>query len=270
MSAIDTAGLSELLPDELTLLMSIGDQEHPVGARIALRMLEENGVRISEASVSRMLARLDALGFTRAIGRKGRVLTTTGREAFELRRLQARRDETFDRAFELRSVSELLDWLRARRVIEGEAAYLAALRRDDDHMSALASEVVAHEDAARTGALGYRTVGMQMHLLVARAAQSPMFEALIESMTAPAVERVEDALDLITSSRGTLADSAAEHRRLYEAIRNGDADAARERMHEHLARLEQEVEQYALASDGAGLLTALSTLRVLGPRSAER
>jgi len=263
MSVTDAGPLSELLPDELTLLMAIGFQQHPVGARIALRALEESGVRTSEASVSRMLGKLDALGLTRALGRKGRVLTPAGREAFTSRRTQARRDESFGRALELRSTTELLDWLRARRVIEGEAAYLAALRRDDSALAELADAVSKHETAARTGELGFRTVGMDLHVLVARAADSPVFEALIESLTSPTVERVESALDLITLTRGTLGDSAAEHRGLYEAIHAQDGDAARDLMQRHLARLAREVEQYVTESEGAGLPTALRMLGVL-------
>jgi GntR family transcriptional repressor for pyruvate dehydrogenase complex len=146
-------------------------------------------------------------------------------------------------------------------VIEGEAAYLAALRRDDELLARLEEAVAVHEEAARTGELGFRTVGMDLHVLVGRSAASPIFEALIESLTSPTVERVESTLDLITSSRGTLGDSAAEHRRLVEAIRAQDGDAARDLMQRHLARLEHEVAQYTAETDGSALLTALSALR---------
>lgn len=251
---------SRLLPDELVLLMFLGGEGRPVGARLALRALEEHGVSTSEASMSRMLTRLDALGLTSRIGRKGRVLTEEGERVYRSQVLQVRRSESFDRALELRTITEVLDWLRARRVLESEAVVLATERRTPEAIQQLTEAVEAHEQAAIDGNLGFQTVGMEFHLLIARAAQSPVFEALIESLVSAKVEMVEFALDLIVASRGTLGDSAGEHRRLLDAIVVGDPEASRSLMANHLNRLEREVEQFAERSDGAALLTALSVM----------
>lgn len=253
---------SRLLPDELVLLMFLGSEGRPVGARLALRALEEHGVSTSEASVSRMLTRLDSLGLTSRVGRKGRMLTKQGERAYRSQVLQVRRSESFDRALELRNITEVLDWLRARRVLESEAVMLATQRRTPATIQQLTEAVEAHEQAAIDGNLGFQTVGMEFHLLIARAAQSPVFEALIESLISSKVEMVEFALDLIVASRGTLGDSAGEHRRLLDAIVAGDPEASRASMVNHLNRLEREVEQFAERSDGAALLTALSAMGV--------
>lgn len=263
MKSIGADVRPELLPDELTLLMSIGVRQHPVGARLALRALKANGVQISEASVSRMLTKLDALGLTQPIDRKGRVLTPVGQEAFVSHRTQLRRGENFDRALELRNATELLDWLRARRVLEGEAAYLAAQRRDDDALNLIAEAVDRHEETALAGTLEAHDVGMGLHMLIARAAISPVFEALIETLTSSTANHVESTLDLVVSRRGTLENSASEHRALYEAIRLQQADLAKDIMQRHLLRLEHDVEQFALENEGGALLTALATLRSL-------
>jgi DNA-binding FadR family transcriptional regulator len=247
----------DLLPDEALLVAAIGDQEHPVGARVALRALTDSGVDISEATVSRMLSKLDSLGLTRPIGKKGRVLTGPGIEVFHSMQTQTRRDDNFDRALELRTTTEILDWLRARRVIEGEAAYLAAERATEESLAELAESVAAHERAADAGDLGYRTVGMHFHVLIARAAQSPIFEALIESLTSPKIETIESALDFITASRGTIGDSASDHRHLLGAIVDHDADRARQLMQAHLVRLEREVELFSASGDSAALLATL-------------
>lgn len=251
------ARLRDLLPDEVFLVEAIGEQEHPVGARVALRALADNGVDISEASVSRMLSKLDALGLSRPMGKKGRVLTPAGLEVFQSLQTQNRRDDNFDRALELRTTTEILDWLRARRVIEGEAAYLAAERATDGALAELGESVTAHERAADVGDLGYRTVGMHFHVLIARTAQSPIFEALIESLTSTKIETIESALDFITASRGTIGDSAADHRHLYNAISAHDPEKARHLMHAHLARLEKEVKQFSATGDSAALLATL-------------
>ncbi|SDT18259.1 FadR/GntR family transcriptional regulator [Microlunatus soli] len=240
-----TDPLDELLPDEVVLVMAIGESPHPVGARLALRALTEAGVRSSEASVSRMLGKLDGLGLTTQVGRKGRVLTPHGRAVVQARRSRARRSESFERALELRTVAEVLDWLRARRAIESEAAYLAALRVQPEMVDRMGEAVAAHEHAAQVGRLGFRIVGMDFHRLLAEAADSPVFQALIESLIAPRAVAVEQTLDMILAARGTIADSADDHRRLLAAITAKSPDAARTLMHDHLARMEREVEQFS-------------------------
>lgn len=239
-----TDPLDELLPDEVVLVMAIGESPHPVGARLALRALAQSGVRSSEASVSRMLGKLDGAGLTAQVGRKGRVLTDHGRDVVRARRSRMRRSESFERALELRTVAEVLDWLRARRAIEGEAAYLAALRGQSEIIDRMAAAVASHEHAAQVGRVGFRIVGMDFHRLLADAADSPVFQALIESLTAPRAVAVEQTLDVILAARGTIADSADDHRRLLDAITAKDPERSRRQMHDHLARLEREVEQF--------------------------
>lgn len=183
----------------------------------------------------------------------------------DARRARMRRAESFERALELRTVTEVLDWLRARRAIESEAAYLAALRGQSQVFDQMAEAVAAHEEAARVGRVGFRIVGMDFHRLLAEAADSPVFAALIESLIAPRAVTVEQTLDLILAARGTIADSADEHRRLLAALTAKDSDAARTLMHDHLARLEREVEQFTQETNN--LLTgALGLGQGLGER----
>jgi GntR family transcriptional repressor for pyruvate dehydrogenase complex len=255
--------LSDLAPHEAALALVMAEQVDPLGARVAVRALAEQGIELSEASVSRLLSRLDALGVSRPIGRKGRVLTPQGRTAVEAQEYQLRRNRNFSRALELRSATEVLDWLRARRAIESEAAYLAAQRIDDELLAAIESAVVSHEAAATIGRLDFRTVGMGFHSLLASAARSPVFTALIESLISPSAEAVESALDLITANRGTIGESADDHRQLLNALKNGDAEAARACMDQHMRRLEHEVEAFVERSGDAGFASALSLLTTM-------
>jgi DNA-binding FadR family transcriptional regulator len=248
--------------------MEIGQHVQPVGARVAARALSDAGVNMSEASISRMLVRLDALGLTRGVARKGRVLTVDGQSAVEQRRQQLRQNESFDRALDLRSIDEVLDWLRARRVLEGEAAYLAALRAEESELAEFESAMREHEELIKRGSLGLRTIGMQFHVLIAKAAQSPIFEALVDSLTSSKVHAVEDALDFITASRGTMGDSAAEHRKLFAAIKARDAAIARQVMQEHIGRLEEEVLHFAEHSSTESLSAAIAMFKRAASRSA--
>jgi len=258
-----SVNLSDLAPHEAALALVMSEQADLLGARVAVRALAERGIELSEASVSRLLSRLDARGVSRPIGRKGRVLTPQGRAAVEAHEYQSRRDKNFTRALELRSATEVFDWLRARRAIESEAAYLAASRIDDDMLETIEAAVVSHEAAAEAGRLDFRTVGMGFHSLLASAASSPVFTALVDSLISPSAESVESAIDLITANRGTIGDSADDHRHLLDALRAGDAEGARACMDRHMRRLEHEVEAFVERSGEAGFASALRLLATM-------
>lgn len=262
------ADLVALRPQEIALLTAIAEQPDPVGARLAARSLEQRGIKVSEASVSRLLTRLDSLGFTKPVGRKGRVLTPEAHVALSEREHQVKRNQSFSRALELRSPVEVLDWLRARRAIEGEAAYLAALRIDSEELQQLESEVAEHERAAQFGNLGFRSIGMNFHKMLVRAAQSPVFTALVDSLISEDAAAVESAIDLITANHGTIGVSANEHYELLEALKSHDPVASRRIMQEHMTRLATEVEMFVEESGDAAFVTAIEL--VSGLQSNQR
>lgn len=78
----------------------------------------------------------------------------------------------------------------------------------------------------------------------ARDAGSPIFTALVDTLVAPSVLTVEEALDIITASRGSVGRAPLEHRALLEALRDRDAARARRCM-EDLGRFEREVNEFA-------------------------
>ena len=236
--------MSELTTDEQVLIMLLLEQLEPTGARVGTRLLAEVGVQSSEASVSRMLARTDELGITRPIGKKGRVLTSWGKRITRQRTVQLQQVQNFERALELRSADELLDWLRARRLLEGEAAYLAALRLDDAALERLEQRVWEHERSISDGKLVEEGIGMDLHRELANSIDSPVFRALIESLSSPSLANIERAMDLIVVDRGTADDSIREHKAVVDAIRRGEPEQARTRMREHFERLENDVRHY--------------------------
>ncbi|WP_160118518.1 FadR/GntR family transcriptional regulator [Rhodococcus wratislaviensis] len=222
--------------------------DEPVGARVARRVLvEEFGRDLSEASVSRVLLRLDGLGLTEAVGRKGRILSPRGRRHVSSTLSSRHRHEQFTRALDLRSVQEILDWLRARRALETEIASLAAQRVSTDDLASLQAALDEHRSCILRGA-DPTPAGMYFHQLLVEAAKSPLFEALAGSLHSPALASVERALDVITGGHGTIGHSPDEHAIVLEAVRNRDADAASGAMHSHLSRLIGEVEEFSMGS----------------------
>jgi GntR family transcriptional repressor for pyruvate dehydrogenase complex len=118
-----------------------------------------------------------------------------------------------------------------RRILEVGAAGLAAERATPEQVAQLADAVASlfaltHEPQA------FLVQDVAFHRAVAAAAGNPILAALIEMVSALYYERRRQ-----TAARAANRDlrAAAEaHRRIYQAIRGRDPEAARRAMHDHL------------------------------------
>jgi len=247
-----------LTPDAESLLLVLRRATGPVGARQAARSLAAEGSTISEASVSRVLAHLDELGLTEPIERKGRVLTEEGRQYVDRRVSDRRRNDDFSRALDIQNMTQLLDWLHARRGVECEVARAAAARADAKALDRLGDLLSAHEQAIETGA-DPTPVAMRFHTELAGAADSPLLEALATALHTEALAPMEQLLDTITGGHGTIGRSTREHVRILEALRAHDGDAADRAMRAHLDRLINEVDAFT-RGDLGGMLPRLLRL----------
>ncbi|ALM82951.1 hypothetical protein ASB57_08270 [Bordetella sp. N] len=131
-------------------------------------------------------------------------------------------------------LAELVRCMELRRAIEGDAAYMAALRRNDDDLDAMAS---ALNDMQR--ALDDRQVGneadFRFHQAVALACRNDLFVTALQSLATQIFDymRVMRSLALASeASRGRQVQR--EHERIFLAIKNEKPDEARDAMREHI------------------------------------
>jgi DNA-binding FadR family transcriptional regulator len=123
--------------------------------------------------------------------------------------------------------------LECQRLIEQEAAALAASRATGEHvdeleraletMTATASRAGRSESAAQA----YRDAHLDFHRAVVRAAGNRMLARMSEPL--------HHALAAAGAEGGDRKRRLAEHQRILTAIAGGDADGARDAMAEHLA-----------------------------------
>jgi DNA-binding FadR family transcriptional regulator len=163
-----------------------------------------------------------------------------------------RRNAEFDRALQLHTVEETLDWLKARQLLESQAAALAALRASDEEIDELDR---ACHDLQRTFDLGQDPTlpGLNFHQILARACGSPLFMALVGSLYTPALVAVERALDVVLQANGTIVESVADHRHILDAVRRRDGRRAQRAMSDHIERLISEARRFEGRAAGAGL-----------------
>jgi GntR family transcriptional repressor for pyruvate dehydrogenase complex len=118
-----------------------------------------------------------------------------------------------------------------RRILEVGAAGLAAERATADQLAALAEEV-ASLFASMEDPLRFLVHDINFHRTVAAASGNPIVASLVEMVSTLYYERRRRTAE--RASDRDLRDAAEMHRRIYQAIRSRDADAARKAMHEHL------------------------------------
>ena len=118
-----------------------------------------------------------------------------------------------------------------RRILETEAAGLAAERATPEHLATLAEEV-AGLFANRDNPNQFLVHDINFHRGVADAAKNPIIGALVGMVSALYYERRKATAERASAS--DLRDAAEAHRRIYQAIRSRDANSARRAMSDHL------------------------------------
>lgn len=208
------------------VLSMIASSPRPLGASVIHTRLLSDGYKLSEPTVSRLLAELDRLGLVLRHGRIGRVITPAGRaQVLEMEHVARRRARVEEVVERVRSVTarELTEVLSARRGLERETARAAATRATDRDLAAIRARYEAMRSGATTDGL---------HDLVARAAHSPLLESMYRVLTAdPAIVA---ATERLRADRDGAAADLRFSKRLIVALERRDPDAAEHVVVDHL------------------------------------
>jgi DNA-binding FadR family transcriptional regulator len=126
-----------------------------------------------------------------------------------------------------------LELLRARRVIEGEIASMAALEGKRKQVDAIGAAIASmHQDA--DAGIQPRAGDRAFHVAVALAAGNVVLLETVQTFwdarRGPLFEKLGDHFESVPSWRKAIA----EHELVYQAIRAHDGTAARDAMRQHL------------------------------------
>lgn len=138
------------------------------------------------------------------------------------------------------------DLYELRRILECEAAALAAERRTDVHLT-LMDEAIAEMASAleSSSSDAYIEGDLLFHMAIAEATRNGL---ILHSMSAVR-DAARRALSSIFLIPGSAERSLEQHRAIRAAIADGDAERARREMHDHLARVESDVNRTLAAGD---------------------
>ena len=117
----------------------------------------------------------------------------------------------------------------ARRVLEVGSSGLAAERASGNHLAAMSEEVTGMF-ASVEEPLTFLCHDVRFHRAIAAASGNPVLGVLIDMLGSMFYERRRETIQRATDLRET----AEAHRRIYQAIRSHNREAARAAMDEHL------------------------------------
>jgi GntR family transcriptional repressor for pyruvate dehydrogenase complex len=193
----------DVLPPERTLMTRYGVGRSSI--REALRMLESRGLIESRFTGTFVVA----------------PSTTPLNRSLDL--LLAAREGGLGKLFEV------------RRILEGEAAALAAERRSDAHLAALNAAIEEMADVLDSEA-AYIAADVQFHLTVAQATDNPVIVHLMHAIR----DQLKAAFGTVYHIPGSAERSLAQHREIAAAIALRKPAEARSLMHAHIDRVEAE------------------------------
>jgi GntR family transcriptional repressor for pyruvate dehydrogenase complex len=180
---------------------------------------------VGRSSVREALRILESRGLIRPVGGSAFVVADYGNPL----------NHSLDLLVALRAAN-LAELFEVRKILEGELAALAAQRRTDEHLQAMADAI----EEMRRGLADrrrYITSDLRFHLTVAAASGNRLAHHMMEAIRGP----LQDALASIYHIPGSAQRSIAQHEQIRAAIARGDPQAARARMMEHLQRVEGDV-----------------------------
>ncbi|HEY3069330.1 MAG TPA: FadR/GntR family transcriptional regulator [Gaiellaceae bacterium] len=123
-----------------------------------------------------------------------------------------------------------------RRILEGEAAALAASRRNDDDVTRMEAEIAAMEQELDSEE-GFITADLRFHLTIARASGNRLIAHLMDAIRSLLQRSLSSAYHI----PGSPERAVVLHRLILEAIANKRPEEARQRMQEHISRVERDI-----------------------------
>ncbi|HYW56817.1 MAG TPA: FadR/GntR family transcriptional regulator [Polaromonas sp.] len=222
LHAVEPQRLYRQIAEQLRLLIS--DGEFPVGARLPAERDLAKQLGVSRPSVREALIAMEVEGWVEV--RTGSGVYVLDRSshaaAAAARQPQIAPDEWGP-----------LELIRARRVVEGEIASMAATQAKRKHIDAMRKALVSMNADADKGVLPLEGDRAFHTAIVESCGNVVLIETVQrfwDSRRGPLFERLGGHFETVDSWRSAIQ----EHEAIFEAVRNHDAAAARLAMHEHM------------------------------------
>ena len=230
----------ELDDKEIMILELIHSAPEPIGSWYIVNYLNEKGIRVSSATVGRVLNKLENMDYLQKEKFKGRIITEKGYQAIRYNQgLKSMADEQ-SKIVELidrNLISNLLDILGARLVLEPSLAAVAASRADQKDLEKML--LCLNEAESRNNPNEWiADDNLSFHAAIAASTKNPILESFSRQLTILMMQNLDYRYVLRQSDQ----DEMGGHRGIFQAISDGDAEKAKAAMENHIRNLIRDVE----------------------------
>jgi DNA-binding FadR family transcriptional regulator len=225
------------------ILRVLARHERPIGSGTLHLILRRQGVPASAPTIGRKVRELEFEGLLRKISVDGRVITDRGRAALERwehkTKLEGKGQALLGIVLDGTGKKSILDFLAARRVIEREAASLAARHASPATIRTLEKIVSRQMTSVNHGELGIEE-DVAFHEEIAKASRNEVLYSLVSFL------RSNGNYSYLITRMRTIVGSRliVDHTSIVDAIKKHDPEAAREAMDAHLAGLSDDIARY--------------------------
>jgi GntR family transcriptional repressor for pyruvate dehydrogenase complex len=134
----------------------------------------------------------------------------------------------------IEGISDVMRCFEFRIALEGEAVALAAVRRTDQDLKAIHTALRALDKVVKSGTIGTEA-DIQFHAAIARASKNKLFESTMSTLASYIVQGVMVTRNLsLQVGQRRVEIVQAEHQLIYDALKQGDPDLARDAMRKHI------------------------------------
>lgn len=137
----------------------------------------------------------------------------------------------------------VLELLEARKMLEGQTAYLAASRANEENIRELEGALRAMDEDIRNGQLG-EEADMRFHYAIARASQNSILIRLMNTISDLMHETLKASRIRLFEGEGAPEKLYQDHLLILKAVREKKAEDAQKYMVEHLAGVEKKLREY--------------------------
>lgn len=227
MNKIERTSLSDAVTDRV--ISQIREGRYRAGDRLPTERELAEQLGVGRTSVREGLRFLEKLG----------ILEIRQGTGIVVRSLSL--GEVFEHLLPVQTIIELPDRdvrniMHVRRVLEAESAHLAAQHATEQQLERL-GELLDGMSASLERPRDYLEMDLEFHVLVARATTNPVLAQLVNLIR----DIYTRYFEIVLEDPGMNTTSLAFHRQLYAALRERDADAARQHMLTHLHQAERDV-----------------------------
>lgn len=228
---------------EYLIMKCLIDRKEPSGSWILKSMLQDMGVNIGTATIGRILKDLDSKEYTKPVSNKGRILTTKGSEYIEKKLIDLKRAHLNNNVMEAaqsNNLSELVDLLSTRAMLECEAAKQAALRASEEDIRLIEKALNDHQKCVAEKKDPTIT-SLEFHKVMAKASHNKLLTAILNLLIFEETKLESKIGKLVTRELGP--QYVLEHEDIVKSVKNKDAKLAEKQMRQHMLNIINAIEK---------------------------